>query len=632
MKSIVIKSIEYNGKNYFYRNNNFKNGVNIVLGENKHGKTTFTYLIMYALGIQVSAFTDEKSQTLDEVFKDTENYISMTVIIDGSCYTFKRKIKENIIRIIQENDVTVLPIDRKNSLFNNIDKTFSDWLLEKLDIGLIRVENIFSSEHYLNFDDLFRFSYYDQETNKNQMISDFGTGKNFLKKSPQMKKFIFEYLLSYSNHEYYFQQKEVKKIQKLLKEKKDELDFEYKLQNLIRQGEQKNNTDEDILLDRISDLETKKKTLLNYSTMVEGKKDYLNDLNEQLETIQIGLMDKKEKNRRLKLELYNARKINQIEKKEIKSLEILSTVPNLCGNLDEVCPVCGHKVSNNIENENLNIYHFKYSNEDYIDILKSKVSSNKTTEMVIEDLKEEIEYNNETIKIKEKAINDITRKIKLIHSEITDCDIEKSVMEMNQEIDLLTQTYSRIEEINKEQVKIENIKEKIESLEKTLGTKKEKLRKLEFEKYNILQTHITRFEEIFNDYLDNYFKLIGEKYDYKMFLNKDYIPISGKYQSHSTMTEIKIFFYLTMLKYSMENNCINYPKLLIIDTIKDHGLDNKRLEEILAKVFEFDNMECQIIMTSGYEEFNQFIVEKKKMIIERIGYNKLLKRKRECKI
>lgn len=627
MKSIIIKSIEYNGKNYFYKNDNFKNGVNIVLGENKHGKTTFTYLIMYALGIQVPSFTDGKSQTLDEVFKDTENHISMTVIIDCSCYIFKRKIKENVIRIIKENDVTVLPIDRKNSLFNNIGKTFSDWLLEKLDIGLIRVENIFSSEHYLNFDDLFRFSYYDQETNKNQMISDFGTGNNLLKKSPLMKKFIFEYLLSYSNHEYYFQQKKVKKIEKLLKEKKDELNFEYKLQNLIRKSEQKINTNEAELLDRISDLEANKKTLLNYSTMVDGKKDYLNHLNEQLEIIQTGLMDKKEKNRKFKLQLNNARRINKIEKKEIKSLELLSTVPNLCGNLDEVCPVCGHRVSNEIENENLNIYHFKYSNEDYIDILKSKISSNKTTEMVIEDLKEEIEGNNEIIIIKEKKINDITKKIKLIHSEITDCDIEKSVMEMNQEIDFLTQTYSRIKEINKEQVKIKNIEEDIESLTKKIGENKERLRKLEFEKYNKLQTHINRFEEIFNDYLDNYFKSIAEKYDYKMFLNKDYIPISGKYQSHSTMTEIKIFFYLTMLKYSMENNYINYPKLLIIDTINDNGLDNKRLEEILAKVFEFDNMECQIIMTCGYEEFSRFTVEKEELIIERIGNNKLLKRK-----
>ncbi|MBY6825563.1 AAA family ATPase, partial [Clostridium botulinum] len=182
---------------YFYRNDNFKKGVNIVLGENKHGKTTFTYLIMYALGISVPAFTDEKSQTLDEVFNDSNNSVIMTVQIDDNIYTFKRKIKENVIRIINNNEVSVLPIDRKNILFNKLNKTFSDWLLEKLNIGLIKVENIFSSEHYLNFDDLFRFSYYDQETNKNQMISDFGTGRNLLKKSPQMKKFIFETLLSY---------------------------------------------------------------------------------------------------------------------------------------------------------------------------------------------------------------------------------------------------------------------------------------------------------------------------------------------------------------------------------------------------------------------------------------------------
>ena len=110
--------------------------------------------------------------------------------------------------------------------------------MKKLNINLIKVENIFSSEHYLNFDDLFRFSYYDQETNKKQMISNFGLNNNIVKNSSQMKKFIFETILSNQNSKFYKKQKEVKELENKIKDKKAELRFkkdiyEYVSANII---------------------------------------------------------------------------------------------------------------------------------------------------------------------------------------------------------------------------------------------------------------------------------------------------------------------------------------------------------------------------------------------------------------
>ena len=112
-----------------------------------------------------------------------------------------------------------------------------------------------------------------------------------------------------------------------------------------------------------------------------------------------------------------------------------------------------------------------------------------------------------------------------------------------------------------------------------------------------------------------------------MILNKDYIPVSGIHNPHSKVTEIKIFFYLTLLKYSITNSDIIYPKLLIIDTIKDQGIDNKRVEKILESVFEFDKLDCQIIMTCGYEEFEVFGEKYDDLIIEKIDDSKLLTKK-----
>lgn len=66
---------------------------------------------------------------------------------------------------------------------------------------------------------------------------------------------------------------------------------------------------------------------------------------------------------------------------------------------------------------------------------------------------------------------------------------------------------------------------------------------------------------------------------------------------------------------------------MIIDTIKDHGIDNKRVEKILGNIFEFDELDCQIIMTCGYEEFQAFGDKYNDLIIERIDDSKLLNKK-----
>ena len=70
MNSIFIESIEYIGENYYYKNDKLKKGVNIVLGENKHGKTTFTYLIMYVLGFNIESFKKNCDDKIAEITND----------------------------------------------------------------------------------------------------------------------------------------------------------------------------------------------------------------------------------------------------------------------------------------------------------------------------------------------------------------------------------------------------------------------------------------------------------------------------------------------------------------------------------------------------------------------------------
>lgn len=635
MNNIIIESLEYNGENYFYKNDKFKKGVNIILGENQHGKTTFSYLIMYVLGFKVEAFTTMSEKAIDEVCNDKNNYVNMNVCIKNKKYMFKRKIRENVISVIVEKDVTIYPIDRRNSLFDKDNKTFSDWLLETLEVDLIKVENIFSSEHYLNFDDLFRYNYYDQETPKSQMISDFGTGSNVLRKTSQIKKFIFETLLSCSNHEYYANQKRMKENESEIREKKSEVAFKQKVFDEISNSMKLNLSgySGNEIIEEIKKLQEKKEELLNSPIELNNKKDYLDTLKINLDKKQVLIQGYKEKDREISLELGNAKRLHNMERKEIKTLETLATLPAIYEAIENTCPICGKSVNHEKSKCvcgnacDVNSFHFIYSKADYTDILKSKVSVNKTTSSVIESLKSELDYIRNKIIAYEQQIEQITFEIKQITSELVRVDIEQTILSINKQISVLNDIQMRTTILEKEMMLIDSSKSEIKKLEKNLELIRQRLKKLEIEKYETLQEHIDKFQDFLNKYFKEYYTSLNQEYNCEMILNKDYMPVSGIHNPHSRVTEIKIFFYLTLLKYSIVNSNISYPKLLIIDTIKDHGIDNKRVEKILENIFEFDELDCQIIMTCGYEEFQAFGDKYNDLIIERIDDSKLLNKK-----
>lgn len=632
MNSIQIEFIEYKGENYYYCNEKFKSGINLILGENQHGKTTFTYILLYALGFNISAFSKKEGKKIDEIVYDKNNSVKLGLRLDGILYTLKRKINENIITIIQGRHIEILPLNRNNTLCDKKKRIFSDWILEKLNINLMRIENILSVEHYLNFDDLFRFNYYDQETDKRQMISNFGVGKSIFKNSAQMKRFIFETILSHPKPEYYSLQKEIKILENNLKEKKAEILLKEKVYNHISEnlslvtGEHKKKE----IKDKIDNLIYQKNKLIEQPNNSDEKKLYIDNLKQDLDNRQSKIISYQETLNELKTELRNIKKLDKIEKEEINTLKMLSESSNVYKCNKQNCPICGKDLNINTNkcvcgNDcEIDLFHFMYTNKDYIDILKSRVSSNKTTNQIIEDLKIEIKLVKEKINISENRISSIASEIENLNNDLITPDVENSIISLNKEISTLQELLLTLSVIDKESDSINLLKIESEGLENEIEVKKERLSKLEIEKDEELQNTIAKFEGQLNLYLKKYYNKLNESNKYKIQLDRNYIPITGSHIPHSRLTEIKIFFYLTLLKLSIEDKDIIYPRLLIIDTIKDHGIDIVRLKAILEIILEFENEDCQIIMTSGYEEINLLQSECKNLIIERIDKSKLL--------
>lgn len=92
MGRIKIKDIKYEGDNYYYFNDNFKDGLNIILGENGNGKSTFTYLVIYALGGRVPYFEQDSKAPISVIVNDKNNYVEITLIINDNEYILNEDI------------------------------------------------------------------------------------------------------------------------------------------------------------------------------------------------------------------------------------------------------------------------------------------------------------------------------------------------------------------------------------------------------------------------------------------------------------------------------------------------------------------------------------------------------------
>lgn len=203
-----------------------------------------------------------------------------------------------------------------------------------------------------------------------------------------------------------------------------------------------------------------------------------------------------------------------------------------------------------------------------------------------------------TLNINSAAMDEITENIIKIKEEVS-------------ELEILKEKYNELTEISRE----------IESIETMIKINKEKLDELEEEKQRTIENNLTEFEKIYGDYLRNFY---GNDVINEISLDRNYMPIIGVYKEQSFNVPKRIFYYLSLLKLSLEKN-INFPRFLIVDTMKAEGIDIEKLKRLLEYFKEFEGMECQIILTGGYEEH---INELDKCVIEQLNdKDKLLKEK-----
>lgn len=608
MGNLIIKKVSYSGEKFEYNSPEMKTGLNIVLGDNGSGKSTFTYFIEYCLGGNLKYFSAEsKKEKYQEIINDENNYVELDIVINEESYKLKRFIGTNDIFINHDEDYFSFPINRHND-----NEIFSDWLLRKLDITVNEL-NLGTRNWKINISDLLRLIIYDQDTESKKIYKE-PSNLNFITDSLIIRKTIFEVLLGISSNEYfkkYDEFKEMTRQRDLAISKLDDFNSRYSGIDLdgnkLRTELEENNS-------TLEKLYNERSLYLSTNTKVDKKAALVNEVQEQLirTDLEISEVNINLKNR--KIEFDKISKLYENQTNEINEIEkIIFTHDKLDLLSFKVCPfcmaphtpkddhcLCGAKIVDEDYEK------FVYNSNEYKQILNHKKKSIETIQVALDSYIKEINQYTTQLEKLNKESNNLTEKLKQLISAI----------EFSGNSELIDSLNDKILDIRKlidKQIYLQRVSAEKDALEASFNSINEKYKttKSDFEKLQ------AKFEEQNRNIIQDFnaiYKELLELSSAKITdaeIDSDYMPIigGGIYKNKSADVPVRLMYYLTILSLALKYDRVKHPKLLIIDTPEDSGIDEKNLNNDLSlinkalELGEVKDKQFQIILTTGHEKY-----------------------------
>ena len=636
MGRLAIRRVVYSGDKYSFESPYLNDGIVIMEGVNGHGKSTFMNLIYYGLGGRVQAFNkndDNDSKKHNEIFYDTNNYVELLIEIDDEKYELTRYIGDNLIFVVGEDE----EVRETCVLRNQSDEhtmVFSDWILGKLNINVFDIVQGTRS-FKLNFIDLLRLVYHDQETEVDKVYKE-ADNSNFLSDSLEIRKAIFEILLGKTYNDYYstlgqykLTMKELEKAQAVMDSYDEFLGevLDYDLANVVHinsmisenqemiekvQIEREIASREQGNSDEIWQLigQQKKELILNQHKLEEWE-SAKNLTTQSIDKI-LYLIDESEK------------ELSEIEKIRLVNKKLKLFTPN-------TCPYCLREVErekgkcicgNDIEEEQYE--KFFYTDEEYLDILKVKKKSIQSLEQLLERKSQRLKIIIGHIEKAEQSIE----KIRLYIDELT-TDIAT-----NYNSAYIRQLDERERELNGIILELKQAKDLAKKRE-TLASQVIQLRnKVEGLKIRVDSFLNAAREDMLNkkkDFDEVYFSLMkrADEHCYSAYIGEDYMPHInlGAYRERSAAVPKRLMYFLTMLIESLKNEA-NFPQFLMIDTPNKEGIDKENLIKNIGLLAEADKYteemktQYQIILTTGIDTYPEEF--KKNVFYKLEGENYLL--------
>ena len=571
--------------------------INVILGDNNSGKSTFLKLVLYCLGAPIKSFIDEISKMglCDNVSLDIE---------------FKTGRQVRILRNLPMSEaIIVTPIKENSDIVNDeivafSAEEFSDFLLENEGYSLDKITYSKDKTATFRFYFLLRALYVDQDTSAQSILSDLDMGHDYFTSQPTIKKSIIEKLLGKDNSELQRIRLEIQNLSKKQTEMTERITF---LSTEIQDIEEKNEINKKKLNEELDEIKVEKELLASkeYDRIVSIQA--VND--EASAGVNFDLQSKLNK-------LYDQKQVLCLELKDIEEViaslnsdmtllnykiaakDVLEELPLL------YCPNCLSELSEDtIQNGLCENCHKK--------TVEEKVINNATLKKTISD---SIIEAKEIQQLKQNSLEDVEAKICQIQQQIS--TNRKQMLRQNREAsDLIYQTIVEIKKRLEFLLKREQILKKYNStsgeLQKVMAERKEVsnlLSDLKGElsaadkKASLSMQCFDRFKENFINYLSFMFNEVT-----LCDFDENYMPIIDNTKiaavaSASLKVAIRLSYVLALFNESLSENQqkSSHVGILLLDSPKDKDLDNYRFDKYLEKI----NEECagQIVITGSISD------------------------------
>jgi DNA repair exonuclease SbcCD ATPase subunit len=632
MGKLTIKRVRYTGEKYHFESPELSGGINIIEGRNGNGKSTFMNLIYYGLSGKVDEFSPSNKESHSEITQDKNNYVSLDIIINEEPFTFIRNINSNDITVLSNNaNAKVFPLNRsKNEKY-----TFSDWILEKLQIEPVEVFQATGSS-IINFRDLLRLVYHNQELNPKKVYKP-ADGENYIADSELIRKIIFELLVGKTFSEYYSSFAKLKEKERQRNIAKAVLDDYIASSKSISYNEDLNLI---FLKKAKQDKEGQLTKLYSYRESLKNqhrpKSQFYSQINELKSQILEFELKASEKSREYAEVIDELNKLRRLHDNVIVEVTQISKIIHSHEKLSlfsaDTCPYClrdvnrenGHCVCGNEISEE-QYERFFYSSDEYSDILKSKQKSIETIEVAIGSCQEQAtSISKETEEIDERIKNFQEQ----ISKWVNEYDFSSNSQEMKTADDTILQVRTDINTLT-QQIEIEQRRETLLGRYNMINGEYEKLRNtvrlLEAQAGADIRTKIEEFNTTYNSLMINTLancRSASIGFD-------DYMPIidGGMYKEASASVAIRMMYFFTLLKLSLDNSDVKYPKFLLIDTPETAGVDAQNLKQAILQIGTVTSghlsSEFQIILTTGQDKYPEQYIDN--VLIRLSDENKLLK-------
>ncbi|QNF24589.1 hypothetical protein FT673_10625 [Aeromonas hydrophila] len=596
----------------------------ILEAPNGCGKTTFFNLLYFGLGGKVSIFNKGSSETHSEIVNDSNNYVELIIKIEGVAYTLIRKMNENIISVISDSrdiyisgenygKATSFKINRNTSA----DVIFSDWILDELDIPSIELYNA-GHQFKLGFTDIMRLVYHNQGSDIKEVYKP-ADDANYISDSKYLRKAIFEILVGKAMMSLY-------KAQGAMKRKQSDYEaasaifreFQLIVNELISQLGLKEIMNDvflkkeiNILEERIVYNQERKNKLLrdkvssvdNTAVIDDNKRRVISlekrvsFLSQQLDF----LLNKKQTLNNVLLSIYDD--VSRIQK-------IIHTHQQLELFTPDTCPYCLKTVErptnkcvcgSHVEEDEYRRYF--YNPNEYLSLLKSKIKSSETVKSSIADMGKDISRVEGLLNAQKDKLNSVYAELGSLLENIDIITSYSSIENIDQEIFNDKDKLNILLQANKLEERLKTYEQRKESVGFELKRAKAVVEKLEADAKLELLNQITSFSKKYNSLMTHSLSDCRKA----IISDDNYMPVinDGSYKEASAGVHRRLLYFVTLLALSL-NEEIPFPRLLLIDTPENIGIDKDQLDILLETLISLENRlnkDYQIILSTGVGKY-----------------------------